>query len=114
MSQNSNKISKRFGDGPKMSIEFYPCSSSRVKEFLGKAESVGSAESETLAGLRARLREEVETMEAHMNSLDFEARTKLRNQQTLELRQEEEQSLLLELQAATRERTAGDLDIGTL
>ena len=63
---------------------------------------------------RARLREEVETMEAHMNSLDFEARTKLRNQQTLELRQEEEQSLLLELQAATRERTTGELDIGTL
>ena len=53
-------------------------------------------------------------MEAHMNSLDFEARTKLRNQQTLELRQEEEQSLLLELQAATRERTMGELDIGTL
>ena len=63
---------------------------------------------------RARLREEVETMEAHMNSLDFEARTKLRNQQTMELRREEEESLLLELQAATRERTAGDLDIGTL
>ena len=53
-------------------------------------------------------------MEAHMNSLDFEARTKLRNQQTMELRREEEESLLLELQAATRERAAGDLDIGTL
>ena len=29
--------------------------SSRVREFLGKAESVGSVESETLEGLRARL-----------------------------------------------------------
>ena len=34
-----------------------------VKEFLGKAESVGSAESETLAGLRARLREERDALD---------------------------------------------------
>ena len=64
-----------------------------VKEFLGKAESVGSAESETLAGLRERLREErriraaVEPVVKSMSSEDRVAIARLFNKNKGMLRQ---------------------------